>query len=461
MPLVLVFATSTDNLFGIDGELPWNCQQDMSYFKALTSYSNVVMGRKTADSIGKPLPNRRNLVLTSNKYEREGFEKTDLNMLESLWKTEDVFVIGGVEILKLFLTNYLDEIDLISHSIIDTSVYPIKSANGNKIYFNLNDYFNSNSKYYSNTYNIKYGLTINTHLFRYRPMSDFIPKLDSDYLKLGLKIINETPRITRNGVTRSSFSSDFIISHDFKNGFPILKSKTVWWKGVKEELDFFWDGKTDTKELEEKGIKIWSGNTSAEFLAKTGKDSYLREGEMGPMYGFQWRHFNADYRGDLSDGIDQIQNVIDLIVKDPYSRRILMTDYNPLQAEKGCLYPCHSIVIQFYVEEDNRISMKTYQRSADWFLGVPFNLSSNGYLLTKIVDEVNNRQDDTLYEPGVVTTIFGDAHLYESHVPIFFAQYVYNLFTDKLDFNNVELDDESKELKNYVPVKRFVAPMIA
>ena len=142
---------------------------------------------------------------------------------------------------------------------------------------------------------------------------------------------------------------------------------------------FFIRGDTNTKKLEEKGVKIWKGNTNREFLDKMGFD--YKEGDMGPMYGYQWRNFN-------SMEIDQLKNVIELIKNDPNSRRILMTDYNPAQAHLGVLYPCHSLILQFYVNEKN-LSVKMYQRSADAFLGLPFNIASTSLLLC-IISKLTN-----------------------------------------------------------------------
>ena len=132
------------------------------------------------------------------------------------------------------------------------------------------------------------------------------PKLDEEYLKIGRRILNAPIRTGRNGEIRSLFDPDIFVSGSFEYGFPILKSKQVWMKGVKEELDFFISGETDTKKLEASGVKIWTGNTSEEFLSENGKSS-LKPGEMGPMYGFQWRHQGAKY-GALSD--NPILNVL-------------------------------------------------------------------------------------------------------------------------------------------------------
>ena len=140
----------------------------------------------------------------------------------------------------------------------------------------------------------------------------------------------------------------------------------------------------------------------------------LQEGDMGPMYGFQWRYFGATAE---NKGIDQLREVIELLIRDPSSRRIMMTSYNPNQVKQGCLYPCHGISISFNVEADH-INLLMHQRSGDWFLGVPFNIASYAALLHIITNMVNNSPDLTprpKYHPGTLVIIFTDAHLYESH----------------------------------------------
>ena len=131
---------------------------------------------------------------------------------------------------------------------------------------------------------------------------------------------------------------------------------------------------------------------------------------MGPMYGWQWRNFGGVYFDcdNYTSGYDQLKNVIDLIKTDPSSRRIMMVDFNPSQLKQSVLAPCHSIVIQFYVDGDY-LDCTMYQRSADIFLGVPFNIASTSLLLRLIADL-------TYKTPRFVHIEFGDVHLYEQHV---------------------------------------------
>lgn len=146
--------------------------------------------------------------------------------------------------------------------------------------------------------------------------------------------------------------------YDLEESFPMLTTKDVFWRGVAEELLWFVKGETNAKLLSDKKIRIWDGNASREFLDKIGlKDR--EEWDLGPVYGFQWRHFGADYNTMHDDysgqGFDQLQTVINQIKNDPTSRRILMSAWNPSDLKKMALPPCH-ILAQFYVTADSRLS---------------------------------------------------------------------------------------------------------
>jgi thymidylate synthase len=227
-------------------------------------------------------------------------------------------------------------------------------------------------------------------------------------------IITGEERKTRNGITHSLFNKT--LSWDLADGFPLLTTKKMFWKGIVEELLFFIRGDTDSSKLSDVGVKIWEPNTTRDFLGSMGFSNY-KVGEMGPMYGYQWRFFNKPYPSSNSDdfqGVDQLKKVIEEIKKDPHSRRILMSDFNPQQAHQGVLYPCHSIVIQFYVQE-GRLCCSMYQRSADFFLGIPFNIASTS-LLVHIISQL------TRLKPGIVNLIMGDYHIYQEHVEQVFEQ---------------------------------------
>ena len=233
--------------------------------------------------------------------------------------------------------------------------------------------------------------------------------METQYLSLLSDTLqNGEKRETRNGITLSKFFTT--MSFDMKDGFPLLTTKKMFWKGIVEELLFFIRGDTNTNLLSEKGIHIWDKNTNQEFLDK--QQLPYEPGDMGPMYGYQWRFFNKPYRLENKEIkekiIDQLQFVINEIKTNPHSRRIIMTTFNPSQVDQGVLYPCHSIVIQFYVEQE-RLSCSMYQRSCDLFLGCPFNIASTSLLL-HIISQL------TGYQPGKVNMVLGDYHIYQEHV---------------------------------------------
>ena len=177
---------------------------------------------------------------------------------------------------------------------------------------------------------------------------------------------------------------------DLSEGFPLLTTKKVHLKSVIHELLWFIQGSTNVKYLNEHGVTIW--------------DEWANErGELGPVYGKQWRSWEAPN----GEEIDQIANVIEQIKKNPNSRRLMVSAWNPADVDKMALPPCHTM-FQFYVAE-GKLSCQLYQRSADIFLGVPFNIGSYA-LFTMMIAQVCNLQ------PGEFIHTFGDAHIYLNHL---------------------------------------------
>jgi dihydrofolate reductase/thymidylate synthase len=194
------------------------------------------------------------------------------------------------------------------------------------------------------------------------------------------------------------------------NLFPLLTTKRVFWRGVAEELLWFIKGSTNANELADKNIRIWDGNASKEFLTKLGL-GHRESGDLGPVYGFQWRHFGAKYDTMYSDytnqGVDQLLDCINKIKTNPEDRRIVMSAWNPADLHLMALPPCH-MFCQFYVA-NNELSCQMYQRSADMGLGVPFNIASYA-LLTRLMAQVCGLQ------PGEFIHCIGDAHVYLNHI---------------------------------------------
>lgn len=198
--------------------------------------------------------------------------------------------------------------------------------------------------------------------------------------------------------------------YSLRDVFPLLTTKRVFWRGVAEELLWFVQGCTNGKKLSEKGVKIWDANGSRQFLDNLGL-THREEGDLGPVYGFQWRHFGAEYKDMHTDytgqGVDQLQNVINKIKNDPDDRRIIMSAWNPPDLGKMALPPCHAFV-QFYVA-NGELSCQLYQRSGDMGLGVPFNIASYS-LLTYMIAHV------TGLKTGDFVHTIGDAHVYVNHI---------------------------------------------
>jgi len=196
-----------------------------------------------------------------------------------------------------------------------------------------------------------------------------------------------------------------------RNGaFPLLTTKKVFYRGIAEELFWFIRGSTSAKELQDRNVRIWDGNSSRQFLDSVGL-VHREEGDLGPVYGFQWRHFGAQYTDMHADysgqGVDQLADVIDKIKNRPDDRRILLCAWNPADLNKMALPPCHCLV-QFYVA-NGELSCQLYQRSADMGLGVPFNIASYA-LLTVMLAHVTGTT------PGDFVHTLGDAHVYSNHV---------------------------------------------
>ena len=227
------------------------------------------------------------------------------------------------------------------------------------------------------------------------------------YLDL-LRIVLEKgdDRDDRTGTgTRGIFGHQ--MRFDLEDGFPLLTTKKLHLKSILHELFWFLRGETHVKSLQDAGVRIWNEWATAEQTAKFGR----REGDLGPVYGHQWRNFGATPKADGSgtwenDGVDQIKRLLHDLREKPYSRRHIVTGWNPKEADQVALPPCHTL-FQFYVSR-GRLSCQLYQRSADVFLGVPFNIASYA-LLTMMIAQASGLR------PGEFVHTFGDAHLYRNH----------------------------------------------
>ena len=223
-----------------------------------------------------------------------------------------------------------------------------------------------------------------------RPETD-IPMPYEDLVR---KILTEgTLKSDRTGTgTVSLFGQQ--MRFDLSEYFPLLTTKTVFFKGLAYELLWFLKGSTNVRWLQERNVHIW--------------DEWADEnGDLGPVYGAQWRSWPAPTPDDPNRTIDQISNVLDLVENHPDSRRMVVSAWNPAEVENMALPPCHAL-FQFYVA-DGRLSCQLYQRSCDMFLGVPFNIASYSLLTLMIAQQAG-------LQPGEFVWTGGDCHVYDNHI---------------------------------------------
>lgn len=251
-------------------------------------------------------------------------------------------------------------------------------------------------------------------------------------------LVNGKDRKDRTGVgTFSVFSQH--LDYNLNDYFPLITTKKVYLKGVIAELLWFLNGDTNIKYLNDNDVHIW--------------DEWADEnGDLGPIYGKQWRDWNGDH-------IDQIQNAIDLIKNDPYSRRIIVSAWNPSQIPDMALPPCHTL-FQFYVREEypeRYLDCQIYQRSADAFLGLPFNIASYSLLTMMMAQQ-------TKLFPGMLHWVGGDVHIYDNHLMAVSTQ----LHNKPYPFPKMKIDKakdifsyklEDFHLENYKHHPRIMAPV--
>ncbi|KAK6240903.1 hypothetical protein SCA6_006292 [Theobroma cacao] len=436
----VVVAATKDMGIGKDGKLPWKLPSDLKFFKDVTLTTSdsgkknaVIMGRKTWESIplqNRPLPGRLNVVLTrSGSFDIATAENVVIcgsmtSALELLAASpyclsiEKVFVIGGGQIFRESLN--APGCDAIHITEIETSIecdtfMPSIDSSVFQPWYSSFPVVENDIRYCFTTFvrvrssAVEHISQNSDQVFDDKPDAgkfevkkfSFLPKMIFEkheeylYLKMVQDIISDgNLKDDRTGTgTLSKFGC-----------------QKVFWRGVVEELLWFISGSTNAKVLQDKGIHIWDGNASRDFLDSIGLTD-REEGDLGPVYGFQWRHFGARYTDMHADytgqGFDQLSDVIDKIKNNPNDRRIILSAWNPSDLKLMALPPCHMFA-QFYVA-NGELSCQMYQRSADMGLGVPFNIASYA-LLTCMIAHVCD------LVPGDFIHVLGDAHVYTNHV---------------------------------------------
>lgn len=230
--------------------------------------------------------------------------------------------------------------------------------------------------------------------------------VDQTYLDLVARVLREgEPRPDRTGTgTRSVFGVSVTLPLD---PFPLVSVKRTFYRGVFEELRWMLRGSTNARELDRRGIKIWNVHGSRTFL--DAHDLPYSTGELGPVYGYQWRHWGGAYpvRAD-DEGVDQIRALMHGLRTDPFGRRHLLTAWNVAELGRMALPPCH-VLAQFYVHANRTLSCHLYQRSVDVGLGLPFNWASYATLTHLMAHGLG-------LGVGQLHVSMGDVHVYETHV---------------------------------------------
>ena len=456
---------------GKNGGIPWSCPQDMKWFKETTVGHAVIMGRKTFDSLKKPLKDRINIVVTSKDIVTNSEEKVytaksveeAISLAKSL-TMNDIFILGGASIYKYALEhNLVDKIyiDYLSETVEDADAF-----------FPL---FQSNHSWeeVGGTVEILKGKAYATEYVKLRGKNN---NADNQYLDLVNEIIEHgEAKDTRAGKTRSLFGKQ--LRFNLKDGLPMLTTKKMFSKGVIHELLWFIKGDTNIKYLVDNGVHIWDDDayryyrdviatkegfkgvvkdyTKEEFLEEVKKGTLLEHpdgvyqfGDLNKVYGYQWTKWG---------GHNQIEEVIETLKKNPDDRRMIISAWNVEDIPDMALPPCH-FCCQFYtkkmteeerwnyfeahmLEEDNeegrynlsvsrgenylkgslvayldrmnvpsrKLSCMWNQRSCDCGLGIPFNILSYSILTHMIAQCVNMDVDELIFNGG-------DVHVYENHI---------------------------------------------
>lgn len=428
LPLVIVVAVDARNAIGRNGALPWSESfvQDMKRLRTeskrtvnASKHNAVIMGRRTWLSIPiqhRPLKDRITIVLSSSPLDAAP-DQAPAHVCASLqgaldWLNGDLqrntveraFIFGGARLYREALhhpscTELL--VTRIHHTYDGCDVY-MPAIDERQ--FALDTLYEPMFQVHCDR-----DETPRYQLLRYvrvRP-----PHEEYQYLDLVRECIDTgVRRDDRTGTgTLAVFGRQTRWS--LRNGvLPLLTTKRVFWRGVARELLWLIAGSTDAAALARDDVHIWDANGSRAFLDSRGLQD-REEGDLGPVYGFQWRHWGAQYETRHTDytdrGIDQLQRCIDLIRNAPTDRRIVMSAWNVSDLDKMALPPCH-MFCQFFVA-DGELSCQMYQRSCDMGLGVPFNIASYA-LLTHMVAHVCGLR------AGEFIHTCGDTHVYANHV---------------------------------------------
>ena len=492
--LIVAVGKCTEKGFpiGAHNKIPWKCKEDLEWFKEITTGFPIIMGRKTFESIGRILPQRLNIVITtSTDYVSENSDELIFvdNIEDAIsiakMKSEKAFVIGGGSIYK-----YVIEKEYIDNIYLDELNIELKNADTFLPNFKLDNRW------------VKVGRRIEiVKDFAYASVWEYLRGIDNEvdnaYLTLGKKILTEgVKKKSRAGNVYSLFGEQ--LRFNLKKGLPMLTTKKMFSKGVIHELLWFLKGDTNIKYLVENGVNIWNDDAYRYYLELNkeqrgpngieeiyDKETFLKMvrlgcfsekivnrdkstyyyGDLGPVYGAQW----INWKGE----VNQIQDVIYKLKTNPDDRRIMLSAWNPSDIPSMALPPCH-YCCQFYTKEmtineriqyglendlfeDNgedfthggldkynipkrKLSCMFQMRSNDFPCGNPFNLLSYSVLTHMIAQCVNMDVDELIFNGG-------DVHIYENQIPAFKEQLSRNPY--KYALPHLELNPDIKNIEDF------------
>lgn len=442
-----IIAAHHNGIIGSGGSLPWNRKipSDLRHFRNLTMGGIVIVGRKTYETL--PTLEGREIVILSKEHEYIGSNIVFSNFKDALIyassSEKPIFVIGGGEIYK----------EAIEHPACKW--IELSEIEGREEYFDLTDnlvYFpdipshfsiSSESIYTEGEYKVtrrRYKSSFDTEsqeVGYLNLLNDILVKGDLKENRTGVKTLS---------LFGKSLSFDFIPKGDGYYSFPLFTTKKMFYRGIIEELIFFLQGHVDNDILKERGVTIWNGNTTREFLDSRGltQERGFEEGSLGKAYGFQWRHWGAKWEGKNANykgkGYDQISSIISTLKNDPSSRRIILSAWNVSDLDEMCLPPCHTLYV--FNVTSNKLYCHLTQRSGDMFLGIPFNIASAS-LLTFILAKTAG------LEPGGLVMSIVDAHVYVTHL----KEAMQQLERTPYDFPRLKI---RKELSNVEDIEALI-----
>jgi thymidylate synthase len=447
---------------GIENGLPWKIPEDLDFFKEVTLNNTVIMGRKTWESLPFSLPNkflkkRLNIVITRNPEKYSEYINNNLIFVESLEKAltktqNEIYIIGGEEIYREAIKKRNCE------RLILTQV-------GTMTDIKYDTFFPDYEKDYKLIKDEKPHAGKNLLWFRTYWEYKSVNSMEEKYLEGMENIISKNLGENRTGIdTWSQFGLNF--HFDLRNNIlPLQTTKKMWLKGIFEEFKWIISGRTNALKLADKGVKIWLDNTSRQFLDSRGLQNY-EVGDIGPTYGFNMRHYGAEYKGMNHDytgeGVDQFENAVYMLKTNPTSRRIIIDLWNPSVIHQTALPPCMFCYTFHYDKIKNELNLHVNQRSSDFFLARNWNDVFASLLLICVSKLVG-------MNPGDLFVSITNSHIYETHLPQVLTQlerkakpfpklYIKKEFSDILDI--FELEYKDLKLENYDPYPAIKADMI-